>query len=225
MLVKSLSNFFTVPNWVGNSWERLSCETSGASCLGSCCKCHKHLHSFSCGISTPLPPRSAGIQRQRDAQKHKPLERMERNRGVPCTGCFIYRLICIFARIPVCNLSLNAKWQYHCFNFTFSTSPSPETRTQPLAERSLDASAQGQARRLGERMKRYRLTHNAGKVDSRPSPSFPWFLRPRVGFLHNRRRYRVGATDWKRRSDTSRLPAAEEERSRAAGGTASQMKG
>lgn len=119
MLVKSLSNFFTVPNRVGNSGDRLSCETSGASCLSSCCKCHKHLCSFSCGISTPLLPRSARIQQQRDAQKHKPLKRMERNRGVPCTGYFIYCLICIFARIPVYNLGSNAKWQYHCFNFTF----------------------------------------------------------------------------------------------------------
>lgn len=139
MLVKSLSNFFTAPNWVGNSWERLSCETSGASCLSSCCKCHKHLHSFSCGISTPLLPCSAGTQRQRDAQKHKPLKRMEKNRGVPCTGCFIYCLICIFAGIPVCNLRLNAKWQYHCFNFTLSTFSLPET----WAQKPLEGAARG----------------------------------------------------------------------------------
>lgn len=118
MLVKSLSNFFNVPNWVRNSWDCLSCETSGASCLSSCCKCHKHLHSFSCGISTPLLPRSAGTRRHRDAQKRKPLKRMKRNKGAPCTGCFIYCLICIFARIPVYNLGLNAKWQCHCFDFT-----------------------------------------------------------------------------------------------------------
>lgn len=57
--VPSLSDFFPVPNWVGNSWEHLSCETSGASCSSSCWKCHKHFHSFSCGVSTSLLPRSA----------------------------------------------------------------------------------------------------------------------------------------------------------------------
>ena len=173
MLVKSLSNFSTVPNRVGNSWECLSCETSGASCLSLCCKCHKHLHGSSCGISTPLLPRSAGIQRQRDAHKHKPLRRMETNRRVPCTGCFIYCLICIFARIPVCNLDLNAKWQYHCINFTLSTFSLPETQAWQFVGHSLGPPAQWQSQRLGKREKSY----STGKADFSPSPAFPWLLR------------------------------------------------
>lgn len=230
MFVKSLSNFFTVPNWVGNSWEFLSCETSDASCLSLCCKCHKHLHSFSCGTSTPLLPRSDGIQRQRDAQKHKSLKRMERNRGVPCTGCFIYCLIYIFARIPVYNLGLNAKWQYHCFNFTFSTFALLETQ----AWKPLDTAARGPqpgclcpmaGTEAGANSEVLQINSQCKKSWLQPQPFIPMVFKTMCGILHNHRRYQVGATNRKRRSHTSRLPAMEEKRSCAARWTASEMKG
>lgn len=57
---------------------------------------------------------------------------------------------------------------------------SPWTRL--LTGRSLDASAHPRAHRLGERVRRYTLIHNTGKVDFSPSPPFPWFLTPREAF-------------------------------------------
>lgn len=190
MLVKSLSNSFNVPNWVGNSWERLSCETSGASCLSSCCKCHKHLHSFSCGISTPLLPRSAGTQRQRDAQKHKPLKRMKRNKGAPCTGCFIYCLICIFARILVYNMGLNVKWQCHCFDFTFFLvffAGKPGTK------------ASGHGCLWGEPLQ---IDSQHRRSSLQPQPFIAMVFKTTCDILHNHRQYQVGATDGERWSDT-----------------------
>lgn len=74
---------------------------------------------------------------------------------------FIYRLICIFVRITVNTLSLNAKWHYHLFNFTSSTF---SLHKRPVLERHLlDASSQQQSHRLENGAKSYRSIPSNGK--------------------------------------------------------------